>query len=327
MAILITGLGYIGSALAERLLADGEEVVGLENFFSTPRAPILQLVARGLRLVEGSIAEAEAVERALGTAPIDTVFHLAAQASAQPTAAPASYTVDTNYIGPRVLLDACVAHRVSRVVFASSTRIYRTPLPRHLSERSPVGPADLVHLSHLYGEVLLDTYRPLGISGAAARMGIVHGLSPVMKTDDRFLAVPQRFCFQAVHGEPLRVATGPAADVALVDIQDAVEGLLCLRDAPAEIKVANVAAEVRGVAEIANAVRTAARARWIELSIEQAGRPSRPRTYTLTSELEKIGFHAERRIEDSVGGMLDYDIGVRGQGSRIQKPRASRPQG
>jgi nucleoside-diphosphate-sugar epimerase len=308
MATLITGLGYIGSSLAERLLADGEEVVGLENFFSTPRAPVRQLVARGLRLVEGSIADAVAVERAFGTAAIETIFHLAAQASAQPSAAPASYTVETNYIGPRILLDACVAHPVRRVVFASSTRIYRMPLPRHLSERSPVGPTDLVHLSHLYGEVLLDAYRALGVNGAGARMGIVHGVSPVMKTDERFLAVPQRFCFQAARREPLRVAPGPAAVVALVHIQDAVEGLLCLRDAPPDIAVANIAGEVRGVAEIAEAVRTAARSRGIGLTIEPTGRPSRPRPYTVTSELEKIGFHADRRIEDSVGGVLDHYV-------------------
>jgi nucleoside-diphosphate-sugar epimerase len=308
MATLITGLGYIGSLLAERLLADGEVVVGLENFFSTPRAPVLQLVARGLRLVEGSIADADAVERAFGTVPIETIFHLAAQASAQPTAAPASYTVDTNYVGPRVLLDACVAHRVGRVVLASSTRLYRAPLPRHLSERSPVGPPDLVHLSHLYGEVLLETYRSLGISGAAARLGIVHGVSPVMKTDERFLAVPQRFCFQAARREPLRVAPGPADVVALVDIRDAVEGLLCVRGAPPDIKVANIAGEVRSVAEIAEAVRTAARSHGIGLTIELTGRPSPPRPYTVTSELEKIGFHADRRIEDSVGGVLDHYV-------------------
>src|SRR3989442_995597 len=116
MATLITGLGYIGSALAARLLADGEEVVGLENFFSTPREPIAELERHGLRLIEGSVTDPKAVGRAFTAAKIETVFHLAAQASVQPDAAPISYTQETNYSGPRILFDACLAHGVTRVV-------------------------------------------------------------------------------------------------------------------------------------------------------------------------------------------------------------------
>jgi len=43
MATLITGLGYIGSALAKPLLERGDTVVPLENFFSTPRRPVTTL--------------------------------------------------------------------------------------------------------------------------------------------------------------------------------------------------------------------------------------------------------------------------------------------
>src|SRR5438105_512818 len=147
MATLVTGLGYIGSALAQRLLTDGEEVVAIENYFSTPHEPVTALAESGrLRVIEGSITDPEVVARAFAAARIDSVFHLAAQASAQPDAAPISYTQETNYTGPRVLLDDCLAHHVRRVVFASSTRLYRTPLPRRLSEQSSLGPTDLVHL-------------------------------------------------------------------------------------------------------------------------------------------------------------------------------------
>ena len=158
---------------------------------------------RGLRLVEGSVTDPSAVDAALRVAQIRSVFHLAAQASAQPTAAPINYTQDTNYTGPRIVLDACLRQGVKRVVMASSMRIYGAPLPEVISESAPLRPTDLVHLSHLYCEVLLQAYRPLGLSGAAARIAIVHGVSPVMKTDDRFLAVPQRFCLLAARGEPL----------------------------------------------------------------------------------------------------------------------------
>ncbi len=309
MATLVTGLGYIGSALVSRLLDDGEDVVGLDNFFSTPRENIAPLTSRGLRLVEGSISDPATVEAAFTTGSIETVFHLAAQASAQPTAAPLAYTQETNYTGPRVLLDACLKHGVRRVVMASSMRIYRVPLPDTLSEDAPLGPTDLVHLSHLYCELLLDAYWPLGIAGAAARVGIVHGVSPVMKTDQRFLAVPQRFCLRAARGEALEVAAGPTTEVPLVHIDDAVAGLLCLRDAPPSIRVANIAAEVRSAVEIANAVRSTARSRGIEVEVQYRSTPQHS-PHRVASALELLGFEPKRTVEEGVGEVLDHYVRV-----------------
>jgi nucleoside-diphosphate-sugar epimerase len=76
VATLITGLGYVGAALARRLLDEGNTVVGVENFFSTPRPPVAQLSEHGrFVLIEGSVAQPAAVERAFRAAPIDTVFH------------------------------------------------------------------------------------------------------------------------------------------------------------------------------------------------------------------------------------------------------------
>ena len=319
MATLVTGLGYIGSALAARLLAQGEEVVGLENFFSTSPGQPAPLSERGLRMIEGSITDSAAVDAAFSTAPITSVFHLAAQASAQDGAAPIQYTQETNYSGPRVLLDACLAHGVHRVVFASSTRLYRTPLPNTLSEDAPIAPTDLVHLSHLYGELLLEAYRPLGIHGAAARIGIVHGVGPVMKTDERFLAVPQRFCLRAARGEPLRVTVGPASEVALVHVEDAVQALLCLRDAPSDLAVANVAQEVRSVADVARAVAVAAQSRGMSVEAEYEGSSETAEPRKIVSALDGLGFKPRRRLEESLADVLDYYLGVGARGPGVPR--------
>src|SRR5687767_4215528 len=93
---LITGIGYIGAALAEALLADGQSVVGLENGFSTV-PEVVNRLARHPRftLVRGSINSARSIERAFAAAQgssdraddaaggqVEVVYHLAAQASA-----------------------------------------------------------------------------------------------------------------------------------------------------------------------------------------------------------------------------------------------------
>jgi nucleoside-diphosphate-sugar epimerase len=308
VATLVTGLGYIGSALARRLLKDGEEVVAIESFFSSPREPAAALAATGpFTLVEGSITDPAVVERAFRAARIATVFHSAAQASAHPGAASMAFTEETNFTGPRVLLDACVAHGVERVVLASSTRLYRPLLPRVLSERAPINATDLVHLSHRYGEVLLGLYhRHHGLRGMGARMGIVHGVGPVMKTDPWFLPVPQRFCLDAARGLPLKVATGPETLLAFVHLDDAIEGLLRCRDLPADVSLANVAAEVRTVASVAEAVREAARQRGLSVQMRFTGRPRVYAPRRVVSALDGTGFEPTRRIEDSVGEVLDY---------------------
>ncbi len=309
MATLITGLGYIGSALAVRLLAEGNKVVALENFFSTPPEALRTLANRpDLTLIEGSLTDPAALARAFATADVETVFHLASQASAHPDAAPIAYTVEVNFTGTRLLLEACLAHGVRRVVLASSTRLYRTPLPARVHERTPVHADDLVHLSQLYGEVLLGAYlRAAGgqMSGVAARLGIVAGVGPVLKTDPRFLAVPQRFCLAAALREPLSVATGPTAVLPFVHIDDAVEGLVCSRDFQGEDLVVNVANEVRSVASVAVAVRAAALERGIPVTINYQSRSRSHAAKRIDSVLAAAGFRPTRRIEDAVGSVLD----------------------
>src|SRR5207253_2392266 len=87
VASLVTGVGYIGGQLALDLLDGGEEVVGLENGFSTPPELLTAISRPGFTLVRGSVADPRDVAAALDLARPRVVFHLAAQPSADPHAA------------------------------------------------------------------------------------------------------------------------------------------------------------------------------------------------------------------------------------------------
>src|SRR5438094_3206531 len=116
VAVLVTGVGYIGAQLARDLLDEGEAVVGLENFFSTRPDQLAPLLDRpGFSLVRGSVSDPAAVRRALDLARPDLVYHLASQPSAHPQAATAQYTERSNLVGPRVLFEA-LRGRAARVV-------------------------------------------------------------------------------------------------------------------------------------------------------------------------------------------------------------------
>ncbi len=331
MAILITGLGYIGSALARKLLQQGEQVVGLENFFSTPRG-VVEILARegNFTLIEGDITDAAVLTQAVSAA--DTVFHCAAQASADPAAASNEYTVATNFVGTQRLLDACTASHVARVVLLSSTRLYAPPLPQTLTETAPIHAPDIVHLSHLFGETLLRT-GPWADRGIAARTGTVHGLGPVMKQEPRFLAVANRFCRQAARGEPLRVDAGPASLLAFIQLDDVVDGLITCShmlapelgiaspDPSAELGIAspdpsaavvNLATEIRSVGEVASLVQRLGKERGIKVTILPQGGPPKTTPYTVTSLLDTSGFRPTRTLEDSLGAVLDHYLAVAG---------------
>ena len=189
MAVLVGGLGYIGSQVAYDLLQRGERVVGLDNLFSTDSAAIRRLVTEyGLDFVQGSVTSARTIAQALRRAPIDTIYWSAAQASAHPQAAPPHYTEATNLQGPRLMLDAARERGVKTIVFASSLKVYGPyfDYTSHgwVDESAPYGAfSDLAHLSHCYVEKLLEMYAKLyGLKCVPVRLGIVYGLGPVVKT-------------------------------------------------------------------------------------------------------------------------------------------------
>lgn len=121
-SIVTGGAGFIGSHLVERLLADGDEVVVLDDF-STGRADNLAGVAGhpSLRVVEGSILDRQLVTDLVAGA--DRVFHLAAAVGVRLIVDHPLQGLRTNIHGSENVLDACVAAG-ARLLLVSTSEIY-----------------------------------------------------------------------------------------------------------------------------------------------------------------------------------------------------------
>ncbi len=314
MAALITGVGYIGAALAEALLADGERVVGLENGFST-LPPVVNRLARHPRftLVRGSVNSARTIDRAFQGAgdTVDVVYHLAAQASAHPQAAPPSYTEATNLVAPRLVYEAAAQHGARALVYGSSFRVYGDELSSVVEEGTPYGRiGDLSHLSKVYAEKLFEMLAVQhAVPVANVRLGLVYGLGPLMKEDPRFLTVPNVFCMRTVAGEALTVHTGANRPIGFLHLDDAVQALRMAAEV-ARVRgsgawALNAVSEVLGVGEVAAIVEREARARGLSPRIEGAGPLTGPR-WSVASSLDAAGFRPTRTMGDSLGAVLDY---------------------
>ncbi|HEY8475728.1 MAG TPA: NAD(P)-dependent oxidoreductase [Chloroflexota bacterium] len=330
MGSLITGLGYVGSALALALRRRGEPVVALENFFSTPRRLAARLARDlGVHLVEGSVASPRSVDRAFNAGvAVDTVYHLAAQASAHPEAASPWYTERSNLTGARLVFEAARRYRVRTVVLASSFRVYGAALPRHVDEDTPYGRApDLAHLTKIYVEKLLELLvGDTDTRGVAVRLGLVYGPAPVMKRDPRFMTAPNRFCLQATTGEPLVVHPSGLLPTTFIHVDDAAQALLAAATVPsAGFSVFNAGQEVATVAAVAHRVAESARSLGLDVVVRlPPSTGEEPPAPTVTSRLERLGFRQRHTLSEGLEETLHYFLATSAAPPRSSAARALR---
>jgi UDP-N-acetylglucosamine 4-epimerase len=127
---MVTGAaGFIGSHLVERLLKEGQKVVGFDNH-STGKQSNLEEVRRGVgeeswssfKMIEGDLADATAITGACDG--VDIVLHQAALGSVPGSIENPMQTHDSNVTGFVNLLESARASKVKRVVYASSSSVY-----------------------------------------------------------------------------------------------------------------------------------------------------------------------------------------------------------
>ena len=205
MKALVTGVaGFIGSTLAERLVRDGADVVGIDAFTDYYPRPMKERNlaslrgARGFRFVEASLRHADL---AALLADRTHVFHLAAQAGVRKSwgADFAVYT-ENNIDATQILLEACVRRPMTRIVYASSSSVYGDEVALPMREDALPQPVSPYGVSKLAAEQLCHLYHVnYGLPTVSLRYFTVYG--PRQRPDMGF----HKF-LRAVHlGQPINV--------------------------------------------------------------------------------------------------------------------------
>jgi nucleoside-diphosphate-sugar epimerase len=249
-SLLILGAGYVGAALAEAALAEGDTVTLADNWYATERSQLDGLQARGARVETADIRDRADLDRLLAQAP-ERVYLLAAQASRPMAERDPAYTESTNLTGPRTVAEAMAQAGTPSLVYASSLHVYGKDVTGAVDASHPYGAQDdLAHLSKVYAELCLAMYaRRHGFDLALLRLGIVYGPSPVEHVRPESQTVIDKFRRLATAGEPLPVEDGRQT-IGAVHSEDAARILL---GSPWQdgVAVANVAAESLTVADVA----------------------------------------------------------------------------
>lgn len=176
---LVTGAaGFIGSHLAERLVADGYSVTGLDSFSDHYQRELKELNLSGL----AGEPLFELAERDLAREPIadlfedlDVVFHLAARPGVRDSWVEFDDYVSANILGSRLVFDAAAAAG-TRVVYASSSSVYGDAASLPVSEEHPVHPISPYGASKVMTEVLAGAYASsFGLDAVGLRYFTVYG--------------------------------------------------------------------------------------------------------------------------------------------------------
>lgn len=175
--VLVTGgCGFVGAWLCARLVADGHDVVILDNLSLGTAANLPTEVAARARLIETDIRDADAVRRCLERYRPRTVVHLAAIHFIPACNADPRRAIDVNVAGTQALLDACrAAGTVASFVLASSASVY-APSEAPLDEESALGPVDIYGHTKVWAEQLAALFhRGTGIPVGIARFFNIFG--------------------------------------------------------------------------------------------------------------------------------------------------------
>jgi UDP-glucuronate 4-epimerase len=241
MKVLLTGAaGFIGLFTAQRLLARGDEVVGLDNLndyydvnLKHARLALLNSEPR-FSFVQMDVADRAGMAELFATEKFDCVVHLAAQAGVRYSLKNPHAYADSNLVGFVNVLEGCRHNGVQHLVYASSSSVYggntKMPFAEHDSVDHPVS---LYAATKKANELMAHTYSHLyGLPTTALRFFTVYG--PWGRPDMALFL----FTRAILEGKPIDVFNHGRMQRDFTYVEDIVEGLVRVLDRPAEANLA-----------------------------------------------------------------------------------------
>jgi UDP-glucose 4-epimerase len=247
MRVLITGgAGFIGSHLADALIARGDNVVALDNF-STGSTANIKHITKNLEIIDGDIRNTELINET--TRDVDLVLHMAAALGVNTILESPLESISTNITGSEVVLNAAANYK-KRILIASTSEIYgKNPKqPLNESDDRVVGSPQKIRWSYSDAKAIEEAMafslnQDKGLKVTTARL--FNTVGP--RQSAQYGMVVPRFVKAALSNEPINIYGDGTQSRVFCHVQDAIEALLAL---VATDKTINEVYNVGGTGEI-----------------------------------------------------------------------------
>jgi dTDP-glucose 4,6-dehydratase len=251
--VLITGgAGFIGSHLCERFLADGHEVICMDNLLTGSPDNVAHLFTnRRFTFIQQDVTTYIYVK-----GPLDTILHFASPASPVDYLELPIQTLKVGSLGTHKAL-GLAKEKNARMLIASTSEVYGDPQVHPQKEDywgnvNPIGPRGVYDEAKRFAEAITMAYhRTHGVDTRIVRIFNTHG--PRMRLNDG--RVVPNFISQALRGEPLTVYGDGSQTRSFCYVSDLVEGIVRLLASdhtdpvncgnPAEISILQFAEKIR----------------------------------------------------------------------------------
>jgi UDP-glucuronate 4-epimerase len=233
LKVLVTGAaGFIGMHVAERLLARGDTVVGIDNLnaYYDPALKKARLArlrpTAGFAFHELDVADGAALAALFERERFDRVVHMAAQAGVRYSIENPQAYGESNLMGFLNVLEACRHHPVAHLVYASSSSVYGGNAKMPFSEADAVDhPVSLYAATKKANELMAHTYSHLyGIPTTGLRFFTVYG--PWGRPDMAYFS----FTSDILAGRPIAVFNEGRMMRDFTYIDDIVDGVVAVTD-------------------------------------------------------------------------------------------------
>ncbi len=307
MRIVITGgAGFVGSHLVDRHMADGHEVVVVDNLVTGRRRNIAQHIGDSrFTFIQHDISEPLFID-----GPVDRIAHLASPASPSDFLKLPIQILKVNSLGTYHALGMARA-KGARFLLASTSEIYGDPLVHPQTEDyngnvDSLGPRGAYDESKRFAEAITMAYHRIhGIEVRIVRIFNTYG--PRMRLDDG--RVVPSFLGQALRGEPLTLHGEGSQTRSFCYVDDLVEGIVRLHssDADGPVNIGNPGEmTIRQFAELINDL-TDNQAGLITMSMpaERTGDPAR-RCPDISRARALLGWEPQVDLNDGMSRTVDW---------------------
>ncbi|MFZ2976092.1 MAG: SDR family NAD(P)-dependent oxidoreductase [Candidatus Moraniibacteriota bacterium] len=307
--VLITGgAGFIGSAIAKKLMDRGDQVVLIDNFndYYDPslKEARIKIFLKGykFKLYRGDIRDEKLTEKIFKTEKIDKVIHLAAMAGVRYAIEHPLLYADVNILGTTNLLNLSAKYKIKNFIYASSSSVYGNNKKQPFSETdnvdTPISPyAASKKATELMAHVFSHIY---GLKTTGLRFFTVYG--PWGRPDMALF----KFTKNTLAGKPIEVYNRGKMSRNFTYIDDIVSGTITVLDANLDYGVMNIGGDreeklLRYIEVLEECLRKKAKKKLMPMQPGDV-----PATVADIKKLRKLGWAPSTRIEEGIKNFVAW---------------------